>query len=228
MNGIIYCYTNLITGKKYVGQTIDPEGRMANHKSEAFNPKNPLYDNPLPRAIRKYGWKNFQYEVLEKDIDNFETLNQKEIEYIAQFNCQTPNGYNIEPGGKNSAKPKSDETKEKLMRSRMVLSEEEVIELRKAYANNESPSKIYREKYADKMHYNSFLNIWSGRKYKYIMPEVLKVGRHTKLTAEKVRDIKIKYKSGKYTYDELASMYDVSKSTIADIMHERSWKHVQI
>jgi hypothetical protein len=55
-----------------------------------------------------------------------------------------------------------------------------------AYQRKESPKKIYDEKYKDRLHYNSFLNIWSGRRYKNIMPEIIENGRHTRLTQEQV------------------------------------------
>lgn len=228
MNGIIYCYTNLVNGKKYIGQTIDQESRKKAHKSAMINEKNCEYNTPLHRAFRKYGYENFSYEILEENIDNFDELNEKEIAFIKEFQSQVPNGYNIEAGGKNASKPKTEEQKEKLMKAMAVLSEEEVIELRIAYMNGESPIKIYKEKYANRMHYNSFLNIWSGRKYKYIMPEVIQKGRHTKLNAELVKEIKIKRRDKKTSYQKLADEYNVSKSTIADIFKGRTWREVQI
>lgn len=228
MNGIIYCYTNLANGKKYIGQTINPDLRKKAHKSAYLNEKNCEYDAPLHRAFRKYGYENFSYEILAENIDNFEELNEKEIYFIKEYSTQIPNGYNVESGGKNSPKPKTEEHKKKLMESMAALSEEEVIALRIAYQNGESPTKIYKEKYQDKMHYNSFLNIWSGRKYKYIMPEVIQNGRHTKLNAELVKEIKIKRRDEKTSYQKLADEYNVSKSTIADIFKGRTWKQVQI
>ena len=49
----------------------------------------------------------------------------------------------------------------------------------------------YDEKYKDRLHYNSFLNIWAGKRYSTVMPEVFKdKGRHTKLTPEIVHLIK--------------------------------------
>ncbi len=116
-----------------------------------------------------------------------EKLNELEIYFIALLNTQVPNGYNILAGGKNASKPMSEETKKKLMKSHATLSEEEVIELRKAYANHESPIKIYNEKYIHRMNKNAFMNIWSGARYKTIMPEVFEPGRHTKLNEEIVR-----------------------------------------
>lgn len=220
--GIIYCYTNLINNKKYIGQTINPEQRFKQHKSSAFNERDKDYNSPLHRAFRKYGYDNFQYEVLA-EAETIEELNGLEIYYIAHFNTKD-NGYNIESGGKNSNKPKSENTKKKLMKSHSVLTEEEVIFLRKAYQNNESPSKIYKELYENKMHYNSFLNIWSGSRYSFIMPEVFQIKKHIKLNYELAQAIREEYKNSKTSYDKIAKKYNISKSTVSDIIKERTWK----
>lgn len=223
--GIIYCYTNLENNKKYIGQTINPQQRYRQHKSSAYNEKNEEYNSPFHRAIRKYGFENFNYEVLAESED-IEILNQMEILLIQKYKTKVPNGYNIEDGGKNSSKPKSKEQKIKLTWGQAELSEEEIIELRKAYSRKESPKKIYDELYRDRLHYNSFLNIWSGRRYKNIMPELLEKGRHTKLNEDLVREIRKDKKENNLSYNKLAEKYNISKSTVADIITERTWKNV--
>ena len=112
--GIIYCFTNNINGKKYIGQSISKgNARYNNHKSSYKNPDDCEYESPLHRAFRKHGFENFTYEILAQDIESIDLLNQLEIQYIQQYNCQIPNGYNIEPGGKNCAKPKTIEHRKK-------------------------------------------------------------------------------------------------------------------
>lgn len=225
--GIIYCFTNNINGKKYIGQSISKgNARYNNHKSSYKNPDDCEYESPLHRAFRKHGFENFTYEILAQDIESIDLLNQLEIQYIQQYNCQIPNGYNIEPGGKNCAKLKTIEHRKKEIWAQAKLTEEEVIELRKAYQRKESPTKIYREKYENIMHYNSFLNIWSGRRYALIMPEVFEKGRHTKLNAETVKLIRKDREETNLSYDKLAEKYGISKGTIADIIKKRTWKDV--
>lgn len=225
--GIIYCFTNNINGKKYIGQSISKgNARYNNHKSSYKNPDDCEYESPLHRAFRKHGFENFTYEILAQDIESIDLLNQLEIQYIQQYNCQIPNGYNIEPGGKNCAKPKTIEHRKKEIWAQAKLTEEEVIELRKAYQRKESPTKIYKEKYENIMHYNSFLNIWSGRRYALIMPEVFEKGRHTKLNAETVKLIRKDREETNLSYDKLAERYGISKGTIADIIKKRTWKDV--
>ena len=224
--GIIYCYTNKINGKKYVGQTINAEQRYNAHKSNYQNPNNTEYNSLIHRAFRKYGFNNFTYEILVKDIDDINVLNELEIYYIKKFNCQTPNGYNVEAGGKNCAKPKTLEHRKKEIWGQAKLTEEEVIELRKAYRDKKSPTEIYNKKYKDRLHYNSFLNIWVGKRYGLIMPEVFQNGRHTKLTAETVKQIRKDREQTNLSYDKLAEKYGVSKGTIADIINRRTWKDV--
>lgn len=224
--GVIYCYTNKINNKKYVGQTINPEQRFIQHKSSAFNPKDKDYEAPLHRAFRKYGYENFSYQILA-EAETIEELNGLEIYYIAHLNTKIPNGYNILDGGRNEKKPKSKETKDKLMKAHAKLSEQEIIVLRKAYANHSSPKQIYNELYKTRMHYNSFLNIWSGQRYKTIMPEVFKErDKHTKLNAEIVKNIRKDREENKISYQNLAKKYNISKSTIADIITKRTWKNV--
>ena len=225
--GFIYCFTNNINGKKYIGQSIcKGNARYNNHKSSYKNPDDCEYESPLHRAFRKHGFENFTYEILAQDIESIDLLNQLEIQYIQQYNCQIPNGYNIEPGGKNCAKPKTIEHRKKEIWAQAKLTEEEVIELRKAYQRKESPTKIYKEKYENIMHYNSFLNIWSGRRYALIMPEVFEKGRHTKLNAETVKLIRKDREETNLSYDKLAEKYGISKGTIADIIKKRTWKDV--
>ena len=224
--GIIYCYTNLINNKKYIGQTINPELRYSAHKSNYKNPNNNEYNSLLHQAFRKYGFENFKYEILAQDIEDINILNDLEIYYIKYYNTQIPNGYNIEGGGKNSSKPKTLEHRKKEIWGQAKLTEEEVIELRKAYKAKKSPTEIYNQKYKNRLHYNSFLNIWSGRRYSLIMPEVFEKGRHTKLNADIVRQIRKDREEQKLSYDKLALKYSISKGTIADIIKGRTWKNV--
>ena len=224
--GIIYCYTNKINGKKYIGQTINPQLRYNAHKSNYKNPNHIEYNSLIHKAFRKYGFNNFTYEVLVKDIDDINILNELEIYYIKKLNCQTPNGYNVEAGGKNCAKPKTLEHRKKEIWGQAKLTEEEVIELRKAYRDKKSPTEIYNKKYKDRLHYNSFLNIWIGKRYSLIMPEVFQNGRHTKLTAETVKQIRKDREKTNLSYDKLAEKYGVSKGTVADIIKRRTWKDV--
>lgn len=88
--GIIYCYTNKIDGKKYVGQTINPNQRRAAHKYEA---KRNHYQTHFYRAMRKYGYDNFEYEILCECEDLL--LNEKEQHHIQELRTFDENiGYN--------------------------------------------------------------------------------------------------------------------------------------
>ena len=224
--GIIYQFTNLVNNKKYIGQSINNDNsRFYNHISSYKNENSKEYNSLLHRALRKYGLDNFKYEILANDINDLELLNFLEEYYIKEKNTIVPNGYNIEPGGKNSLKPKKTlEQKTKLTWTKAKLSEEEIKELRQAYYNNESPSQIYKDKYSDRLEYSSFLNIWSGRRYGNILPELLNKGRHTKLTQEIADEIRKIYKEQKISYEKLSKQFNISKSTVSDIVNNRTWK----
>lgn len=93
----IYCHTNRVNGKRYVGQTVySMEKRWADHISASKAQKGG--SRVFAAAIRKYGVDAFDHQVLEvtstqEDADLYETL------WIEQMGCRVPNGYNLESGG---------------------------------------------------------------------------------------------------------------------------------
>lgn len=92
MYGYVYITTNLINGKRYIGQ----------HKSKVFDASYLGSGTILKRAFDKYGKENFKCEILEW-CETFDILNEKEKYYIKFYNADiSPDFYNICIGGYNS------------------------------------------------------------------------------------------------------------------------------
>lgn len=101
MNNIIYAYKKIDEDMVvYVGQTINPEYRRAQHeKYDPFNPKNKEYNLPLSRGIRKYGADAYEFIVLEDQLSQDE-LDEREKYWIEYYNTYNdPDKYNLTPGG---------------------------------------------------------------------------------------------------------------------------------
>lgn len=91
----LYCHTNKINGKKYIGISVQkPNRRWRNGKGYKRCFK-------FQKAIDKYGWENFEHEILLTQLTS-EEANQKEQEYIQKYNTIN-NGYNILIGGFNKS-----------------------------------------------------------------------------------------------------------------------------
>lgn len=91
----IYSFQNLTNGKRYVGQSIDPERRKDDHlRAARLGHKSSL----LYSAIRKYGPENFTFEILEEC--EVEQLNELEQRWIGVFDsANKEKGYNMTNGG---------------------------------------------------------------------------------------------------------------------------------
>ena len=89
----IYKSTCKITGKSYVGFDSNWPKRQKVHKSASKKQDYKFY-----RAIRKYGWDNFEWSILYQSTDKQHTLNEMENHFICEYDSFT-NGYNSTLGG---------------------------------------------------------------------------------------------------------------------------------
>lgn len=91
MRGTLYRMT-FPNGKAYVGITSDFARRMKAHKAASAK-----YQQPVCRAIAKYGWENVTREVLV--VGPYAYIRQLESTAIVAFNTRIPHGYNVSEGG---------------------------------------------------------------------------------------------------------------------------------
>ena len=151
----IYKITNKINGKMYIGQSNDIERRFKEHQTKGESSR-----IPVDVAIQKYGKDNFTYEIIEEC--SLDELNKQEQFWIQCYKTKLF-GYNCSDGGEQQSVGENN--------GRAKLSKQDVIEIRKAYANHEKQKEVY-EKYKDIISFSYFQNLWQGRSWGHIMPEV--------------------------------------------------------
>lgn len=96
-NYFVYCHKNKTNNKVYIGITNDLNRRWRNGNGYA---NQQLFGN----AIRKYGWDNFEHQIMESGL-SFEEACNRERYYIALFKSNAYRysnptyGYNLTDGG---------------------------------------------------------------------------------------------------------------------------------
>lgn len=124
-NYVLYEHRNKKNGKRYIGVT--------NNTTKRWYGKGKHYDG-CPyfwSAIQKYGWDNFEHNVLVYDLSR-EEASRLEKHFIKRFRTLAKEfGYNLAEGGTNAptmlGKKHSEETKRKISESHrgIKLSEEQ-------------------------------------------------------------------------------------------------------
>lgn len=106
----VYLIKNQISGKVYIGQSVNVEDRLWHHKSAL---KHGRHENSyLQNAWNKYGADAFLFEILCECLES--ELDEKEIYYINLFDSTNrERGYNLDNGGKRQ-KTISEETRQKM------------------------------------------------------------------------------------------------------------------
>ena len=89
--GVVYLIWNMVNGKKYVGQTVQP-------LKKRFNEHASCKKMVIGKAIRKYGVENFRYGVI-KSCASKEEMDYWEKYFIVALKTKSPYGYNCTDGG---------------------------------------------------------------------------------------------------------------------------------
>lgn len=110
----IYKWTNIITNKNYIGQSVNLQYRFLKYRY--FNKSYSSVNRLLTNAFIKYGLINFTFTIIK--YCTLEELDLYEIKYIKEFFSLVPGGYNLETGGNNN-KILSQETKQKIRESNL-------------------------------------------------------------------------------------------------------------
>lgn len=150
----IYKIENLLEQKVYIGQSVNVERRLKEH---GYGQGKRI---PLDIAILDQGKENFTFELIEEC--SVTELNDRETYWIL-FYKKTNKMYNCNNGGEQNSIGENN--------GRAKLSSQDIVDIRTAYQNRKHRKDVY-EKYKDKITFNSFANIWSGRTWSHIMPEV--------------------------------------------------------
>ena len=222
----IYKIENLNDGKIYIGQSNDIARRFYEHMTKGVSSR-----IPVDEIIQKEGAASFSYEILEEC--SIEDLNEMEKKWI-KFYRSNEYGYNKNEGGLTdligSHNPNS------------KLTEQDVIKIRQAYNNHLKQKDVYEE-YKDIISFGYFQNVWQGRSWAHIMPEVFTKenkeyyiyqnsnggnGASAQFSDEEVIKIRERYvnESAKQIYEDYKNR--VSYQTFQAMLWGRSYKNLPI
>ena len=204
--GFVYITTNLINGKKYIGQ------RMFRKRWKNYLGSGTIFK----RAINKYGKENFSREIIAIAYSKDE-LNLMEIEFINNHDAiDSLDYYNLSFGGDafNSGLHFSDEHKKKMSLAQMgnknCLGNKHTEESKKKMSES-----------ALKMSDEHKENLSLAQKGKHLSKEIkLKISEtQRRLSNQQALEIREKYTTNQFKQIDLAKEYLVSQVTISRIIN---------
>jgi len=105
---VIYKATNKINKKSYIGYTSNLQRRKLEHKKCALSNRYP--NNVFHKAIKKYGYDNFEWEVIFESEDKNLTLKIIEPFFIASLRY-LGECYNLAKGGEGNTSSRTQKQK---------------------------------------------------------------------------------------------------------------------
>jgi predicted GIY-YIG superfamily endonuclease len=227
----VYCFTNKVNGKVYIGKTKNMKKRINNHKNA--NGECPFFHS----AIKKYGFDNFELNIIGEYLTEDEAL-RTEIHYIKQHQSNIrKHGYNLTSGGEGMSGYKhSPETIAKLSQSlkgRTVvnkgvpMSEEQKVKV----SNSKKGKKLKLSDEQRGLMSERRKGVPSGMLGKIASDETRKKmsdahkgnSCRAKFTMLQVNEIRHLYSTGNYTYKQLSEQFKVGISTICAIIKNKCY-----
>lgn len=181
----IYKITNIVNNKVYIGQSIDVEKRIQQHKYGLNNNKG--HNAHFQNAWNKYGENNFKFEIIEK-VEDASKLNELEIEYISEYNSTNPDyGYNWQSGGDNySCRQEFRDNISKRMRGKYsTLRNEDVLDIKLLLCCGINKDEICSEYNLRKNTLNGIIN---GNSFNYILPEAKEIIKKNNEQAKELKE----------------------------------------
>lgn len=127
----IYRITNNINNKIYVGKTNNLKRRIKEYRNKTNKPLKPEAKYEIMIAMKKYGFKNFTFDILEKCDINL--LDEREIYWIDKLDSRNPLiGYNKKTGGIGGTMPEDTHLKMSMSSMGFKHSEEHKEKMSKA------------------------------------------------------------------------------------------------
>lgn len=97
---IVYRIWNRVTNMSYIGQS---KQCFFNRYGRGYGKRESWWkyvtNDYLKNSIKVHGHENFEFEILASNIESLEKLDELERQYIKQFGCIYPHGYNYSYGG---------------------------------------------------------------------------------------------------------------------------------
>ena len=114
---------------------------------------------PFDGYIKEKGNDAFNYEILEEC--SLDQLDEREAYWVTKLNAKA-SGNKFDGGLRNVVGNNNPNAK---------LTEDDVKKIRIAYNNHLKQKDVYQE-FADKISFQYFQNLWQGRAWGHVMPEV--------------------------------------------------------
>jgi group I intron endonuclease len=163
----VYCFTNKINNKKYIGLTCNIKRRYRQHKTGKSRAV------VFCLAIEKHGFDNFNFEVLKTGLTLDEAKSFERLQ-ISILNTMVPGGYNRTEGGDSSVRH-TKETIEKIIEKNIIwrLTNDHPMQGKK---HSEESKKLMREAALRRKNRPSGINHWNyGGKAKESTKEKMRI-----------------------------------------------------